>query len=441
MEQWLTKHGIQEVECLIPDMTGVARGKFIPVNQFLNDTVHIAEGMLLTTVTGDYCEQVSELVHPNDKDMILQPDESSLRLSPWAKMPTAQVIQNCITKQGVPHHFSTRNILQSVLDAFTEKELKPVIAPEVEFYLTAVCDDPNEEIKAPTGKSKSTCSVSQPLSIDAYYEFEPFYQKLRECCDIQELDVGVICQEMGSGQIEINFRHGDAMAMADQVFVLKRTIKHVAAQFGLQATFMAKPMAEQPGSSMHIHQSLLSIETGENVFSTNDGERTELFHQYIAGLQKYTPKLMSLYAPNVNSYRRFTRYMSAPIAMHWGIENRTIAFRVPDAGPKAMRVENRFAGMDCNPYLAIAASLASGMAGINNQLEPTEPYEGNSSDESIQTVRCLENALAELEDMGDFGELINPSFLNAYRLTKLTELEEFNQVVTAWEREFLKNMV
>ena len=95
--------------CLVPDMTGIARGKFLPVDQFMQDTIHIAEGMLLTTVNGDYCEQVSELVHPNDKDMILEADFSTLRVSPWAKKPTAQVIHRCITKQGSPHLLSTRD--------------------------------------------------------------------------------------------------------------------------------------------------------------------------------------------------------------------------------------------------------------------------------------------------------------------------------------------
>ena len=441
LQQWLKERDIQDVECLVPDMTGIARGKFLPVDQFMQDTIHIAEGMLLTTVNGDYCEQVSELVHPNDKDMILEADFSTLRVSPWAKKPTAQVIHRCITKQGSPHLLSTRDILIAVLERFEQQGWKPIIAPEVEFYLTVKSSDPQKPIQTPLGKSESSSAVSQPLSLDSYYEFESFYAKLRDYCQLQNLDIGVICQEMGSGQIEINFRHGEALAMADQVFTLKRTIRHVADEFSLQATFMAKPIADQPGSSMHIHQSVLATESGENVFSNEDGSRSQLFHHYIGGLQKYTPKLMSIYAPNVNSYRRFTRYMSAPIAMHWGVENRTIAFRVPDAGRAAMRVENRFAGMDCNPYLAIAASLASGLAGINNKLEPTAPYEGNASDESVQIVKTLDSALEELKTMDDFGDLINAEFLNAYRLTKLTELDAFNRVVTAWEREYLKHMV
>ena len=179
---------------------------------------------------------------------------------------------------------------------------------------------------------------------------------------------------------------------------------------------MAKPMADQPGSSMHIHQSLIDIETGENIFANEDASHSEKFLSYIAGLQKYTPKLLSFYAPNVNSYRRFARYMSAPISMHWGVENRTIAFRVPDAGRKAMRVENRFAGMDTNPYLAIAASLASGLAGMNEGLKPTEAFEGNCSDGDIDIVRSFDQALEQLNDLDELADLINPEFINAFKL-------------------------
>ena len=440
-EQWLKQHNIQAIECIFPDMTGIARGKLVPVHQYLNETIRIAEGNLLATVNGDYTEEVSLLVHPNDKDMLLRPDDSSLRLSPWANKPTAQIINDCVSQNGELHWLSSRNVLRGVLAKLADKGLKPVIAPEVEFYLTAISDDPNIPISAALGKSSSPASVSQPLGIDAYYEFEAFYNRLHEYCDVQNLNVGVVSQEMGSGQVEINFHHGDAITMADQVFTLKRTIRHVAQQFGFHATFMAKPMAQQPGSSMHIHQSLIDIDSGENVFVNDDGRHSDLFLSYIAGLQKYTPKLLSFYAPNVNSYRRFARYMSAPISMHWGIENRTIAFRVPDAERNATRVENRFAGMDCNPYLAIAASLASGLAGINNRLTASEPYEGNCSDQAIDIERSLENALAELTDMDDFGELIHPDFINAYRLTKLSELDAYNSEVSAWERKYLKLMV
>ena len=150
----------------------------------------------------------------------------------------------------------------------------------------------------------------------------------------------------------------------------------------LDATFMAKPMSAEPGSSMHIHQSLVDKKTGENVFTTGQGMESDAFRYYLGGLQKYTPGLISFYAPNVNSYRRFVRDISAPINLNWGYDNRTVGLRIPSAPAEAMRIENRFAGSDCNPYLAIAASLACGIVGIKNKIEPSRPYDGDACEET-----------------------------------------------------------
>jgi len=437
VEQWFKKHNIKDVECLIPDMTGTARGKLMPVSEYLSQAPKLPESTLLQTVNADFCDEHNQLVCSDDQDMLLVADPRTIRQIPWTQMPTAQIIHDCHMVDGSAHPLSSRNVLRSVIAQYEALDLKAIIAPEVEFYLVKKNNDPKMELEPPVGISGLTERVKQPLGIDAVHEYEPFINTMYEYCKIQELNVGTLTHESGTAQLEINFHHGDPLSLADQVFTFKRTLRQVAFKHDMVATFMAKPMANEAGSSMHIHQSLIDIKTNTNAFADSEGTKTEIFYHYLAGLQKYTPKLISLYAPNVNSYRRFTNYMSAPISLHWGFDNRTVAFRVPVADQAATRIENRFAGMDTNPYLAIAASLASGLAGIKNKLQPTKPFVGDASGKKVVITKSMEKALDCLTDMEDFGEVISSEFLTAYRFVKSKELDDFNKLITPWERENL----
>ncbi len=190
--------------------------------------------------------------------------------------------------------------------------------------------------------------------------------------------------------MEINFIHGDAMELADQVFLFKRTMRETAHRHNMYCTFMAKPMAGEPGSAMHIHQSIVDKKTGRSLFANRRGGDSQLFRSHIAGLQKYLPAAMSLFAPYVNSYRRITRYYAAPINVHWGYDNRTVGLRVPVSDPQARRVENRIAGADVNPYLAIAASLACGYLGMKLGLRPSKPVTGDAYNLPFTLPRDLE---------------------------------------------------
>lgn len=438
IEQWLKNNRITEVECIIPDMTGNARGKFIPAEKFVSENPRLPESILLQTVTGEFCDEHNELVGPTDQDMILAPDPNTIRFVPWANEPTAQIIHDCHTHGGELHPMSSRNVLRRVLALYEEIGLEPVVAPEVEFYLVQKNEDPNFELRAPIGRSGRPESARQSYSIDAINEFEPIIDTMYEYCEAQGLEVDTLIHETGAAQMEINFHHGNALELADQVFVFKRTLRETALRHGIYATFMAKPMRSEPGSSMHIHQSLVDSATGKNVFANEQGGKSERFMHYLGGLQKYTPDLISFYAPNVNSYRRFTKDISAPINLHWGFDNRTVGLRVPEASAAATRIENRFAGVDANPYLAIAATLACGYAGMKNSILPSDPYEGDACEEDISVARSLEEALRGLDQLDeDMAEIIGADFIRAYRLIKLDEFEEFNRVISSWEREYL----
>jgi glutamine synthetase len=199
--------------------------------------------------------------------------------------------------------------------------------------------------------------------------------------------------------MEINFRHGDALDLADQILVFKRTMREAALKHNVAATFMAKPMTGEPGSAMHLHQSVVDIATGKNIFSNEDGSMSELFLHHIGGLQKFIPEALPLFAPNVNSFRRFLPDTSAPVNVEWGEENRTVGLRVPDAGPQNRRVENRLPGADANPYLAIAASLLCGYIGMVEGIEPSAPVQGRGYERrNLRLPLTIEDALERMEN-------------------------------------------
>lgn len=438
IKEWLREHRISEVECLVPDMTGNARGKFIPAHQFLSrGEPRLPESILIQTVTGEYCDDHWDFVEPTDTDMLLQPDASTIRTVPWARERTAQIIHDCYTQDGRLHPLSTRNVLRRILDLYAAEGLRPVIAPEVEFFLVSRNTDPDFELCPPEGRSGRPETSRLSYSIDAVAEFEDFVQDMYDFAEAQQLQVDTLIHENGTAQMEMNFEHGDALALADQVFVFKRTVRETAHRHGIYATFMAKPMEKECGSALHIHQSVVRADSGENIFATADGAHTEALLHYIGGLQHYTPELISLYAPSVNSYRRLAPEISAPINLNWGVDNRTTAFRVPRSAASSTRIENRFPGADVNPYLAIAATLASGLLGMQRKLTPTEPHQGTANEDDIEVARTLEEGLRNLQSSPEIRDAFGELFLKAYTAVKLDEFEEFNRVISSWEREHL----
>jgi glutamine synthetase len=187
---------------------------------------------------------------------------------------------------------------------------------------------------------------------------------------------------------------------------------------------------------MHLHQSLVDAE-GRNVFSTADGGESDLFRQYIAGLQANLPSLMLLFAPFVNSYRRFVKGSQAPVNFHWGHDNRTAGLRIPKSGPAARRVENRVAGADANPYLVIAATLAAGLDGIERALPPTAPMNDSAYDEAHTLARTLVAARDDFVRDGVATRLFGERFVRGYASVKEVEYESWLAEIGAWERRFL----
>lgn len=439
LDTWLHERHITEVECLVPDISGVARGKILPTSKFLksqtDSSLRLPESIFSQTVTGEFID--SEVTDPTEPDVVLRPDPETLSLVPWYDDPTAQVINDCVYRDGRPVPFAPRQVLRRVIDLYAAKGWKAIVAPELEFYLCAKNVDPDYPLQPPVGRSGRAETGSQSYGIDAVNEFDPIFEDVYQYCEAQELDVDTLIHEAGRAQCEINFNHADPMSMADQAFMFKRTVRQAAMRHGVYATFMAKPYSEEPGSAMHIHQSIVDIKTGRNLFSDPEGNDTALFMSHLAGLQKYLPAAMPLIAPNVNSYRRLTRFMSAPINLHWARENRTAGLRVPESGPEARRVENRVPGADANPYLVIAASLACGYLGMINELEPTDPIAGSAYSRKFALPRYLPDALNKLKGASELGEVLGDEFVTLLMEVKQAEHDAYQQVISAWEREHL----
>jgi glutamine synthetase len=377
------------------------------------------------------------MVDPREVDMVLRPDPETLRIVPWASEPTAQVIHDCYLRDGAPVDIAPRSVLRRVLARYAEHGWQPVIAPELEFFLVQKNLDPDYALEPPVGRSGRPETARQSYGIDAVNEFDPLFEDVYDYCEAQELDIDTLIHESGAAQMEINFLHGEALALADQVFLFKRTVREAALRHDMYATFMAKPMEDEPGSAMHIHQSLVDTKSGRNLFANDDGSMTETFRYYIGGMQQYLGAAMPFFAPNVNSYRRIARHESAPINMDWGIDNRTVGLRVPFSSPENMRLENRLAGADANPYLAVAVTLACGLLGIEGRVEPRPEQKGSAYDLPIGLPRSLEESLGHLEGCQPLHEILGERFVRAYNAIKRKEYETFFRVISSWEREFL----
>jgi len=441
MDLWLNEKRVTEIECLVPDLTGVARGKILPRAKFTEERgMRMPEVVLGMTVTGNSPEDDAayyRAISSTDRDMILKADPGTITMVPWAVDQTAQVIHDCHFADGQLVDFAPRTVLRRVLKLYTERGWKPLVAPELEFYLTARNTDPDLPLKAPAGRSGRSETSRQVYSIDAVNEFDPLFEDIYDYCELMNLDVDTLIHEIGAGQMEINFLHGEPLGLADKVFFFKRTLREAALKHDMYATFMAKPMAGEPGSAMHVHQSVVDGTTGLNIFSNEDGSPSELFRYYIGGLQKYMPSAMAIVAPYVNSYRRIVRHTAAPINMQWGVDNRTVGFRVPVSGMHDRRVENRVIGADANPYLALATTLACGYLGMTEQVEPLPMITGSAYDLPVELPQGLSEALSLLRKADRLRSVLGERFIDVYSAVKELEHQEFMTVISPWEREHL----
>lgn len=437
LSDWLRSHRIEEVECIVGDLAGIARGKVMPAAKFAElKATHLPVSIFWQTITGGYARFGGDQFYA-EGDMRLVPDLETTRLVPWASSPTAQVIHDVVWQDGSSVAYAPRQVLKRVLGFYEREGWRPLIAPELEFYLTKPNPDPDYPLEPPIGRSGRQGLGRQAYSISAVDEYDKIVDDIYDFAEAQGLEIDTIIQEAGAGQLEINLRHGEPVALADQAFLFKRTIREAAYRHGCYATFMAKPMENEPGSAMHLHQSVSDIATGRNIFSDEDGGPSQAFYGYLAGQQKYLAAGAILLAPYVNSFRRLIPDAAAPINLEWGEDNRSAGLRVPIAPPEARRVESRIAGADANAYLVAAVSLAAGYLGMKEGLTPRPAIAGNAYRNEYDLPRGLQEALGLFAECAKLRELLGTEFSELYLAVKREEFEEFMGVISPWEREHL----
>ncbi len=425
-----------QLELLVADINGIPRGKTIETKTIRpGSKQRMALAHFFQTITGDYGAAVDEQ-NPKDEDMLLEPDWDTYRPTPWKGEDCAQVICRALTKQGRALRYDPRNALIHILSKYEARGWRPIVAPEVEFFLLQPVRDADLPLEPAKGQQGRVESGGESFSVDALDNFSAFVDTL----DRYSLESGIqyssLSHEMAPGQMEINVHHGEVLSRTDELFLLKRMIKACALRHRMIASFMAKPLEDQAGSGLHLHVSMLDA-SGTNIFALEHGKAGDRLRHFIGGLQRYLPQAFALIAPTVNSFKRFVPDLSAPVNLEWGYDNRTTGLRVPFDSDDHGRVENRISGADANPYLFIATTLACGLLGLEQELEPRHPVEDSAYNRSSTFPVDLNAALDRLERCEPIVTLFGKDLIDTFVLIKHAELQHFFSEISPWERRFL----
>ena len=425
------------VEALITDCNGIARGKWLPVQKL--DTIEQQGLKLPKSALGldVWGRDIPALAHANgDIDGYCHLVEGSLRpLLTERGVDQAQVLLSMFDKDGNPYMGDPRQVLQALVNRFTEKELRPCMAVELEFSLLPK-PETSEAIGAALRDQNAVGGNLYALSELDYHG--PLLEALRQAFDTQDLPYEGIIKESAPSQFEINVAHSDdVMLLADQVIRMQRTIRAVSARHGFVASFIPKPIDDEAGNGLHVHCSLLD-ENGTNVFDDGGEEGSDLLRYAVAGCLELLPASMLLFAPSFNAYRRFQPGNHAPTESAWGYDNRTTAIRIPESPSAARRLEHRVAGADANPYLVLAAVLAGIWHGIENTLSPPNPIEGNAWDQEIDAPALpttMDEAISVFDKSDVLSSYLTSEFKTLFLATKVQERNEFAKRITEFELE------
>lgn len=422
---------IDTVLLAITDMQGRLQGKRMVAQHFVDDIAEegaegcnylLAVDVEMNTVEG--YEMASWEGGYGDFQMV--PDLSTLRTVPW-QPGTAVCLADVRWGDGSDVAPSPRQVLRRQLDRLAERGWTCNAATELEFMVFRTGYE--DAWKQAYRDLVPANLYNVDYSILGTARVEPLLRRIRNEMLAAGMPVEDSKGECNLGQHEVNIRYGDALTTADQHVVYKNGAKEIAAQEDMAITFMAK-FDEREGSSCHIHCSLADAETGKNVFAKDEA----LFRSFVAGQQAHLAELTLLFAPNVNSYKRFAAGSFAPTAIAWGKDNRTCALRVVGHGP-GLRVENRVPGADVNPYLALAATIAAGLDGIDRGLELGPPLEGNAYEADVPKVPSTLTDARDRFAASDLArEALGAEVVDHYVNMARVELAAFESAVTDWER-------
>jgi glutamine synthetase len=427
----LRADGVDVLRLSYADLIGVERGRDLLVNSMASaaqDGVAFCRSVFATSPMGDVIPIEGGLAD-GLPDVIAFPDLTTARPVPW-EPGVAHCIADIYNPDGTPAELSPRNVLRRVIAEFAKLGQRPLIGPELEFYLL------DADAAAPNGWKRYGEATGNVYV--AGLKGDPENTLLRALRQLDGYDLGVVAanHEFCSGQFEINLWHCDALRAADNAFRFKCAVKELARMQGKLATFMAKPFNDEGGSGFHLHFSTLDEDGGHLFDDPGDpAGLSAVARQAIAGVIAHAPALAALANPTINSYKRFGPDTLAPWLIDWGLDNRSAMIRIPPERGRAARLELRLGDASANPYLIIAGTMAAAYLGMRDKLTPPEPLEGYGYDlsKADRLPGQLDAALDALDADTDLAELLGPEFVTAFGCYKRDELDRLNHYVTDWE--------
>ncbi|TKW67313.1 MAG: glutamine synthetase [Paracoccus denitrificans] len=385
---WLAEHPeVRTIRVAAADLNGVPRGKRVPArfaDKLEAEGTKFPYSVLNMDIWGEDIENSPLVFESGDPDGLLLPTERGYMPMPWLDAPSALLPLWMFHPDGRPYDGDPRQALARVVARYKAAGLTPVVATEMEFF---IIDDSGRTLRVPPSpRSGKRRTGAETLSLRALDAFDQFFTRLYDACEAMDIPADTAISEAALGQFEINMMHQpDPLKAADDAWLFKMLTKGVARQFGFAASFMAKPYDVWSGSGLHMHFSLLDAE-GRNLFDDGTEKGSAMMRHAVGGMLRAMPGSTLVFAPHENSYDRLVPNAHAPTGIGWAYENRTAAIRIPASGPKARRIEHRVAGGDVNPYLMIAAVLGAALNGIEDQLEPPAPFEGNAYDKQLDQL-------------------------------------------------------
>ena len=426
---------LTDFEVIAVDLSGNFFGKRYPIDKlesFAKEGLAFPRSMFVVGALGDPLPEISYGLDDGDPDAHFFLIPGSICVNDWGSRLRAQVMATS-DSDGEPTFFEPRNVLKKVLQAYQNKKWQPMVAFELEFYLFDRDRDDQDIVKIVRNPKTGRLDTPTVLSSSRISDFEEIIDDIIDTCKQQGIETGAISSEMGAGQFEINFNHhADVLRAADETCLFKRVVVEVAKKYRMQASFMAKPLLEQPGNGLHMHISVVDNK-GKNLFADGNKPHQRLLNA-IGGLLDTMPSAMSFWAPNINSYRRYAGGTNcAPVSLTWGNENRTVAFRIPLAKDGAWRVENRVPGADANPYLAMAVTLAGMWYGIEQKLDPGKPVDDAVEGKDENLPLNLTSAINTTIGSEALIQTLGREFIELYCQHRKSETFLFEQFISARE--------
>ena len=449
--KWMTEDSIADVDLFIAqhpeitsidlilfDINGIERGKRIPVSMLEKVVRHgvcMPASVFALDINGETVEETGLGFAQGDSDRVCRIVDGTLTVIPW-KPGVAQAIITMLDQNQVDGFFSDpRQVLNKQLIEMANKNYFPCVAVEFEFYLQDLELDADGKPQPPLmPNSQQRMEKTQVYSLEELDEFREFIDEIIAACELQNIPAANITAEYAPGQFEVNLNHNlDVVQACDQAMAMKRVVREVAKKHGFKANFMAKPYREYSGSGCHVHISVFD-ENGMNVFN----HTPEILNYSIAGILQYMPDTMAIIAPNANSYRRFQPNMFVSLWPNWGWDNRTVALRVPADTGQNRRLEHRISGADCNPYLVIAAILATMQEGIEQHMVPSEPISGNAYEleGSNFLPQSWLHAIDKFQSSDVLYQRLSAEFCNVYQQNKRSEQQSFFSQVSSLDYEW-----